>query len=190
MNTESFVEHSPSTVMALKVSSVTSLKGAVGAGSARSGRRSSGTRAWWPSSARSCRSPSPSRRSRRTPAGDSTLDGGLLGPGVRRHDGLGRGPARAPVRATRRPVSSPRPMASTSSPIPITPVDAISTCSRGQPTTRRRQLRHPSGVGHAGVSRAGIGASAVDRDRSRHPGRASQVLTAHDDRCGSRLGWW
>jgi hypothetical protein len=78
-STMSFVEASPSTVIALKVPSATS-RAPRAAAPARPPHRSSRTRASWPSSARSCRRPSPCRPRGSVPSAVSTSTAYSLGP--------------------------------------------------------------------------------------------------------------
>ena len=58
----------------------------------------------------------------------------------------------------------------------MTPVEATSTCSGGQPTSARRLGRHLARVGHARVAGARVGAAAVDDDRARDAAGSAQVI--------------
>ena len=65
---------------------------------------------------------------------------------------------------------------------PITPVEATSTWSSGQPTVAAVSLRHFVRIGHALRARARVGAAAVGDDRFRAAAARREVVLAEIDR--------
>ena len=112
--------------------------------------RSSRSRASSPSSARSCRSPSPCRRSTTSRPPMLIRAADFLRERVGRHDRARRRLVPDRRRARLNAAGSPPRILSIGRPTPITPVDATSTCSTGQPTSRAvsaaisRATRSPS----------------------------------------------